>query len=281
MAVENSKKEVAEENKNDTNNSKPIKTIEKLEEQFEILNDSKKDTIIGIEIKEGSNLIKITTKNENGEKQTSKVENKIEEILKNKKEIFAEPEIVKVLNAVEPSKFKQFLLKRKLSPIVLNELNNNKQNKTIIDYVEAIKNKENCENLEIKHDLSNTVLKGNLKRMMKRIAKAENKIDGMEVIGLQESKIAGLLGKKRIKKKPVTIKEGLKFTGKIKAVEKVRNLSKKAFTKAIKVTGAVKEGIKKVSEVYKENDLEKLEDKEDPELEETEPKKQEDEEQEK
>ena len=281
MAVENSKKEVAEENKNDTNNSKPIKTIEKLEELFEILNDSKKDTIIGIEIKEGSNLIKITTKNENGEKQTSKVENKIEEILKNKKEIFAEPEIVKVLNAVEPSKFKQFLLKRKLSPIVLNELNNNKQNKTIIDYVEAIKNKENCENLEIKHDLSNTVLKGNLKRMMKRIAKAENKIDGMEVIGLQESKIAGLLGKKRIKNKPVTIKEGLKFTGKIKAVEKVRNLSKKAFTKAIKVTGAVKEGIKKVSEVYKENDLEKLEDKEDPDLEETEPKIQEDEEQEK
>ena len=281
MAVENSKKEVAEENKNDTNNSKPIKTIEKLEEQFEILNDSKKDTIIGIEIKEGSNLIKITTKNENGEKQTSKVENKIEEILKNKKEIFAEPEIVKVLNAVEPSKFKQFLLKRKLSPIVLNELNNNKQNKTIIDYVEAIKNKENCENLEIKHDLSNTVLKGNLKRMMKRIAKAENKIDGMEVIGLQESKIAGLLGKKRIKNKPVTIKEGLKFTGKIKTVEKVRNLSKKAFTKAIKVTGAVKEGIKKVSEVYKENDLEKLEDKEDPDLEETEPKIQEDEEQEK
>lgn len=281
MAVENSKKEVAEENKNDTNNSKPIKTIEKLEEQFEILNDSKKDTIIGIEIKEGSNLIKITTKNENGEKQTSKVENKIEEILKNKKEIFAEPEIVKVLNAVEPSKFKQFLLKRKLSPIVLNELNNNKQNKTIIDYVEAIKNKENCENLEIKHDLSNTVLKGNLKRMMKRIAKAENKIDGMEVVGLQESKIAGLLGKKRIKNKPVTIKEGLKFTGKIKAVEKVRNLSKKAFTKAIKVTGAVKEGIKKVSEVYKENDLEKLEDKEDPDLEETEPKIQEDEEQEK
>ena len=117
--------------------------------------------------------------------------------------------------------------------------------------------------------------------MMKRIAKAENKIDGMEVIGLQESKIAGLLGKKRIKNKPVTIKEGLKFTGKIKTVEKVRNLSKKAFTKAIKVTGAVKEGIKKVSEVYKENDLEKLEDKEDPDLEETEPKIQEDEEQEK
>ena len=166
-------------------------------------------------------------------------------------------------------------------PVLFPIVGKLKQNKTIIDYVEAIKNKENCENLEIKHDLSNTVLKGNLKRMMKRIAKAENKIDGMEVIGLQESKIAGLLGKKRIKNKPVTIEEGLKFTGKIKAVEKVRNLSKKAFTKAIKVTGAVKEEIKKVSEVYKENDLEKLEDKEDPDLEETEPKIQEDEEQEK
>ena len=171
--------------------------------------------------------------------------------------------------------FKQFLLKRKLSPIVLKVLNENKQNKTIIDYMEAIKNKENCENLEIKHDLSRTVLKGNLKRMMKRIAKTENKIDGMEVLGLQESKIAGLLGKRKIKNIPSTIKEGIKLSGKIKAVEAVKNFSKKTFKKGIKVKGAVQEGLKKVAETYKEGeDLEKLEDKEDPDLEETQPKSQ-------
>lgn len=279
--TENNKKETFEENQKYTNYSKTYRTTkpkEELREQFESLKNIKKDRIIGIEIKEGSDIINITTKNENGEKQTSKIENKIEEILKNKKKIFSEPRIEKVLNAIEPSKLKRFLLKRKLSPIVLNALNENEQKETIIDYVVAIKNKENCENLEIKHDLSHTVLKGNLKRMMKRIAKTENKIDGMEVVGLQEPKIAGLLGKRKIKNKPVTIKEGLKLFGKIKAVEKVRNFSKKSFAKTVRVTSAVKEGLKRVSEAYKENDdWENLEDLEDPDLEETEPKAQEDE----
>ena len=115
---------------------------------------------------------------------------------------------------------------------------------------------------------------------MKRISKTENKIAGIEVLGLQESKIAGLLGKRKIKNKPSTIKDGIKFSGKIKAVETVKNFSKKTFKKAIKVKGAVQEGLKKVAEVYREGeDLEKLEDKEDPDLEETEPKAQEDEEQ--
>lgn len=270
-AIENNKKEIFEENPNSIKNSK--KTIEELRRQFEGLNNSTKDKIIGIEVKEGSDIINITKINENDEKQTIKIEKKIEEILKNRKKIFAEPDVAEVLDAIEPSKFKQFLLKRKLSPIVLKVLNENKQNKTIIDYIEAIKNKENCENLEIKHDLSRTVLKGNLKRMMKRIAKTENKIDGMEVLGLQESKIAGLLGKRKIKNIPSTIKEGIKLSGKIKAVEAVKNFSKKTFKKGIKVKGAVQEGLKKVAETYKEGeDLEKLEDKEDPDLEETQPK---------
>ena len=272
-AIENNKKEIYEENANTKKTSKNTKKIEELREQFKILNDRQKEKVVGIEVKEGSNVINITTIDENDEKQTIKIENKIEEILNDKKKIFAEPEVVEVLNAIEPSKFKQFLLKRKLSPIVLKVLNENKQNKTIIDYIEAIKNKENCENLEIKHDLSKTVLKGNLKRMMKRIAKTENKIDGMEVLGLQESKIAGLLGKRKIKNIPSTIKEGIKLSGKIKAVEAVKNFSKKTFKKAIKVKGAVQEGLKKVAETYKEGeDLEKLEDKEDPDLEEKQPK---------
>ena len=283
-AIENNKKEILGENSGNTNGSKPTRTKEELIKQFENSSNSQKDSIVGIEIKEGSNIINITTKNEDGKKQTNKIENKMEEILKDKKRIFAEPMVAEIINAVEPSKFKQFLLKRKLSPIVLNALNENEQNKTILDYVEAIKNKENCVNLEIKHDLSHTVLKGNLKRMMKRIAKTENKIDGMEVVGLEETKIAGLLGKakKKIKNKPVTIREGLKLVGKIKAVEAVKGLPGKAFKSAIKVHGAVKEGLKRVAEVYKEKeDLEKLEDKEDPDLEETQPKVQDEEEPEK
>lgn len=265
-AIENNKKEMLGEKPEDingtnTNNGTNNRSTDYLQG---------KDLITGIEIREGSNLINITKQNENGEKQTSQVEKKIEKILKNKKKIFAEPEIAEILNNVEPSKFKQFLLKRKLNPVILSTLNDNKQSTTILDYIEAIKNKENCENLEIKHDLSHTVLKGNLKRMMKRIAKTENKIDGMQVIGLQESKIAGLLGKKKIKNKPSTIKEGIKLVGKIKAVEAVKNISKKTFKNAIKVKGAVKEGLKKVSETYREGeDLEKLEDKDDPNLEET------------
>lgn len=263
-AIENSKKRIFEEK------SENVSDVE-TKNYFNGIDKIKKSSIIGIEIKEGSNIINITTKNENGEKQTSKIEKKIETILKNKKTIFAEPEIVEILNNVEPSKFKQFLLKRKLNPVILATLNDNKQSTTILDYVEAIKNKENCENLKIKHDIRHSVLKGNLKRTMKRIAKTENKIDGMEVLGLKESKIAGLLGKKKIKNKPVTIKENLKLAGKMKPLEKARTISKKAFTKTIRVNNAIREGLKRVTEVYRENeDLEKLEDKEDPALEETE-----------
>ena len=263
-AIENSKKRIFEEK------SENVSEVE-TKNYFNGIDKIKKSSIIGIEIKEGSNIINITTKNENGEKQTSKIEKKIETILKNKKTIFAEPEIVEILNNVEPSKFKQFLLKRKLNPVILATLNDNKQSTTILDYVEAIKNKENCENLKIKHDIRHSVLKGNLKRTMKRIAKTENKIDGMEVLGLKESKIAGLLGKKKIKNKPVTIKENLKLAGRMKPLEKARTISKKAFTKTIRVNNAIREGLKRVTEVYRENeDLEKLEDKEDPALEETE-----------
>ena len=266
-AIENNKKEVWGEKPEDTNGTNTNNGTNNRSTDYL----QGKDLITGIEIREGSNLINITKQNENGEKQTSQVEKKIEKILKNKKKIFAEPEIAEILNNVEPSKFKQFLLKRKLNPIVLSTLNDNKQSSTILDYIEAIKNKENCENLEIKHDLSHTVLKGNLKRTMKRIAKTENKIDGMEVLGLKESKIAGLLGKKKIKNKPVTIKENLKLAGRMKPLEKARTISKKAFTKTIRVNNAIREGLKRVTEVYRENeDLEKLEDKEDPALEETE-----------
>ena len=266
-AIENNKKEMLGEKPEDTNGTNTNNGTNNRSTDYL----QGKDLITGIEIREGSNLINITKQNENGEKQTSQVEKKIEKILKNKKKIFAEPEIAEILNNVEPSKFKQFLLKRKLNPIVLSTLNDNKQSSTILDYIEAIKNKENCENLEIKHDLSHTVLKGNLKRTMKRIAKTENKIDGMEVLGLKESKIAGLLGKKKIKNKPVTIKENLKLAGRMKPLEKARTISKKAFTKTIRVNNAIREGLKRVTEVYRENeDLEKLEDKEDPALEETE-----------
>ena len=274
-AIENNKKEMLGEKPEDTNGTNTNNGTNNRNTNYL----QGKDLITGIEIREGSNLINITTQNENGEKQTSQVEKKLEAILKNKKKIFAEPEITEILNNVEPSKFKQFLLKRKLNHIVLSTLNDNKQSSTILDYIEAIKNKENCENLEIKHDLSHTVLKGNLKRMMKRVAKTENKIDGMDVIGLKESKIAGLLGKRKIKNKPVTIKDGLKLAGRIKPLEKARTISQTAFVKTVRVNKAIREGLARVSEVYRENeDLEKLEDKEDPALEETEQKQVEDEE---
>ena len=59
--------------------------------------------------------------------------------------------------------------------------------------MEAIKNKENCENLEIKHDLSNTVFKGSLNRMIKRITKTKKNMVGRKVVVLQQVKIHGLL----------------------------------------------------------------------------------------
>ena len=234
--------------------------------------------IIGIEIVEGSDKINIAKVGEDGQIQNLTIENKLKEILKNKKEIFKNPEVAKIIEEVEPSRFKRHFLKRKLSPVILNVLSENKQGLSIIDYVVAIKKEENCENLKIKHDLSNTVLKGRLKRMMKRVAKTEHFIDGMEVKGLKETKTMGLLesGKRKLKNKPVTIKEGIKLVGKTLGRE-----TKNGFRQAMKVPKNIKNKLAAVAEKYQDEDLEKLEDKEDPDLEETQPKAQDEEEQEK
>lgn len=241
--------------------------------------------IIGIEIVEGSDKINIAKVGEDGQIENLTIENKLKEILKNKKEIFKNPEVAKIIDEVEPSKFKQYFLKRKLSPVILNVLSENKQGSGIIDYVVAIKREENCENLKIKHDLSNTVLKGRLKRMMKRVAKTEHYIDGMEVKGLKETKTMGLLesGKRKLKNKPTTIKEGFKLVGKpFKAIGKGINAigkeTKNKFRKNIEVEKSIKDKLEAVSKSFEDEDLEKLEDKEDPDLEETEPKIQEEQE---
>ena len=234
--------------------------------------------IIGIEIVEGSDKINIAKVGEDGQIQNLTIENKLKEILKNKKEIFKNPEVAKIIEEVEPSRFKRHFLKRKLSPVILNVLSENKQGLSIIDYVVAIKKEENCENLKIKHDLSNTVLKGRLKRMMKRVAKTEHFIDGMEVKGLKETKTMGLLesGKRKLKNKPVTIKEGIKLVGKT-----LGRGTKNGFRQAMKVPKNIKNKLVAVAEKYQDEDLEKLEDKEDPDLEETQPKAQDEEKQEK
>ena len=234
--------------------------------------------IIGIEIVEGSDKINIAKVGEDGQIQNLTIENKLKEILKNKKEIFKNPEVAKIIEEVEPSRFKRHFLKRKLSPVILNVLSENKQGLSIIDYVVAIKKEENCENLKIKHDLSNTVLKGRLKRMMKRVAKTEHFIDGMEVKGLKETKTMGLLesGKRKLKNKPVTIKEGIKLVGKT-----LGRGTKNGFRQAMKVPKNIKNKLAAVAEKYQDEDLEKLEDKEDPDLEETQPKAQDEEKQEK
>ena len=230
--------------------------------------------IIGIEIVEGSDKINIAKVGEDGQIENLTIENKLKEILKNKKEIFKNPEVAKIIDEVEPSRFKQIFLKRKLSPVILNVLSENKQGLGMIDYVVAIKREENCENLKIKHDLSNTVLKGRLKRMMKRVAKTEHYIDGMEVKGLKETKAMGLLEsgkrKRKLKNKPATIKEGIKLVG--KPFKAIGRGTKAGFRKTIEVSKSVIDKLTAVSKRLEDEDLEKLEDKEDPDLEETQPK---------
>lgn len=115
--------------------------------------------------------------------------------------------------------------------------------------------------------------------MMKRVAKTEHYIDGMEVKGLKETKAMGLLEsgkrKRKLKNKPTTIKEGIKLVGKpFKAIGKG---TKVGFRKTIEVSKSVKDKLKAVSKRLEDEDLEKLEDKEDSDLEETEPKTQEEE----
>lgn len=236
-----------------------------------------KEKIVGIEIKEGSNLINILAKDGKNTK-TYKIESSLKEILKDKKRILEEPQIDKLIQQIEPSsRIKRFFLKRKLNPVILEALNDNKQYSTMIEYMSSVKTKKKVKDLEIKHDLSNSVLKGKEKRMMKRIAKVEDKIEGVEVTGLNQEKKVALLeaGKRKIKNIPTTIKEGIKLKGKIHPITKIKESN--AFKNAMKVPKAIKKGLDTVAKTYRDEELEKLVDNEDPSLEETEPKENEEE----
>ena len=239
----------------------PIRTLVNNKEVEQIsLKNLKEKEIVGINIREGKDAIDIVLKENNNELKTFTKENILDDIVKNSKRIFNEPNVASSIETLEKNSIKRFFLKRKLNPVILEALNDFEQNGKIIEYVKAVKNKQECENLKVEHDLSETVLTGKSKRIMKRVGKAESQIEGMSVIGLKENKIYGLLekGKRKIKNKPVTTREDTKLEGKIPALSKTKNVAKKAFKAALKVPKTIAKGTREFTEYLgRDEDLER------------------------
>ena len=251
----------------ETKNEEPVKSEEEKTKNEELVKSeeeknknekpknekTKTNKIVKIEINEGKDVINLIA--ENG--KTYKVKNALEKTLNDKKRIFKEPDIERTMETLEPSKIKRFFFKRKLNPIILEALNNNNQFVTMAEYMVAVRDSKKCETLDVKHVLNGSVLKGKQKRMMRRIAKRENEIEGMEVIGLKENKISGLLesGKKKIKNRPTTIKERIKLVGKLPA--KAMRLTKSAFTKTVRMPKKIRD---RADEIAKKFDSESLDD---------------------
>lgn len=239
----------------------PIRTLVNNKEVEQIsLKNLKEKEIVGINIREGKDAIDIVLKENNNELKTFTKENILDDIVKDSKRIFNEPNVASSIETLEKNSIKRFFLKRKLNPVILEALNDFEQNGKIIEYVKAVKNKQECENLKVEHDLSETVLTGKSKRIMKRVGKAESQIEGMSVIGLKENKIYGLLekGKRKIKNKPVTTREDIKLEGKIPALSKTKNVAKKAFKAALKVPKTIAKGTREFTEYLgRDEDLER------------------------
>lgn len=239
----------------------PIRTLVNNKEVEQIsLKNLKEKEIVGINIREGKDAIDIVLKENNNELKTFTKENILDDIVKDSKRIFNEPNVASSIETLEKNSIKRFFLKRKLNPVILEALNDFEQNGKIIEYVKAVKNKQECENLKVEHDLSETVLTGKSKRIMKRVGKAESQIEGMSVIGLKENKIYGLLekGKRKIKNKPVTTREDTKLEGKIPALSKTKNVAKKAFKAALKVPKTIAKGTREFTEYLgRDEDLER------------------------
>ena len=81
------------------------------------------------------------------------------------------------------SRINQFMLKRKINPVILEAINENK--KMTEEYIYSLIEKKEFP-FEYKHDLENSNLSFKDMALMNRVALKESKIDGNEVIGAKK-----------------------------------------------------------------------------------------------
>ena len=153
------------------------KTDEPEEEDEDIYSNSK-DSIKAIYIEAATGKAYIDTFKNN------KKEIDIKEAIENRKGLYKRINLKEIMEkAGVESRINQFMLKRKINPVILEAINENE--KMTEEYIYSLIEKKEFP-FEYKHDLENSNLSFKDMALMNRVALKESKIDGNEVIGAKK-----------------------------------------------------------------------------------------------
>lgn len=148
------------------------------EEEYEDIYSNSKDSIKAIHIEAATGKAYIDTFKNN------KKEIDIKEAIENRKGLYKRINLKEIMEkAGVESRINQFMLKRKINPVILEAINEDE--KMTEEYIYSLIEKKEFP-FEYKHDLENSNLSFKDMALMNRVALKESKIDGNEVIGAKK-----------------------------------------------------------------------------------------------
>ena len=148
------------------------------EEEYEDIYSNSKDSIKAIYIEAATGKAYIDTFKNN------KKEIDIKEAIENRKGLYKRINLKEIMEkAGVESRINQFMLKRKINPVILEAIK--KKKKMTEEYIYSLIEKKEFP-FEYKHDLENSNLSFKDMALMNRVALKESKIDGNEVIGAKK-----------------------------------------------------------------------------------------------
>ena len=148
------------------------------EEEYEDIYSNSQDFVKAIHIEAATGKAYIDTFKNN------KKEIDIKEAIENRKGLYKRINLKEIMEkAGVESRINQFMLKRKINPVILEAINENK--KMTEEYIYSLIEKKEFP-FEYKHDLENSNLSFKDMALMNRVALKESKIDGNEVIGAKK-----------------------------------------------------------------------------------------------
>ena len=148
------------------------------EEEYEDIYSNSKDSIKAIYIEAATGKAYIDTF------KNKKKEIDIKEAIENRKGLYKRINLKEIMEkAGVESRINQFMLKRKINPVILEAINEDE--KMTEEYIYSLIEKKEFP-FEYKHDLENSNLSFKDMALMNRVALKESKIDGNEVIGAKK-----------------------------------------------------------------------------------------------
>ena len=183
---ENNRTDKPEEQKGKNKTDRPEKKQEQQEknktdepeEEYEDIYSNSQDFVKAIHIEAATGKAYIDTFKNN------KKEIDIKEAIENRKGLYKRINLKEIMEkAGVESRINQFMLKRKINPVILEAINENE--KMTEEYIYSLIEKKEFP-FEYKHDLENSNLSFKDMALMNRVALKESKIDGNEVIGAKK-----------------------------------------------------------------------------------------------